>query len=493
MWPFTRTPKQIEAEPPIEEGEFPKPVRGPWRDYPEDFISPRNMKLWFRAADKGDTKQYQQILDVASTDYHVKSTLTTLKLSIAGQPWTVEPGEEGEASQKQADECAAWIRRFPSFRQFMIDLLDAPYRGFAVCCPWVTGKDWDVGGYHAIEARHFNFWDGKDISEVPLYESEAFPDGGPLPPGSVVHVSKDMPGPVTRAGFGRAIAKLWHYKSTFIVDLASYMERFGHPHVQVTVPQHFKEGSDEMKRAKDAARAMLTDMIGIVPEGTLVELTESISKAATVRDTYLACINWCDDSISKVATGATLTADASRTGGLGHGQEAKQHGNVAQDRKEFYATQLEETLNEQLLKPWAIHHYGDKVMPPRICIDVKEPEDEVAKGTALKLRAETIAILLKAKMPISKAQMQEEFNLEEPDGPDDELEGEPPPPPPVMPGEKPPAEPKKEKLADAPDPLSRLALATNALKDARLGGAVIDSARFTAAHPDLPITNIIED
>jgi phage gp29-like protein len=421
------------------------PVQNLFRAYPEDSITPARYKQLLRDADIGVTSGLMELFDAAATDYKVSSTLRTRKLSVASADWSVEPSDDSEAAKKIADETEDFLESIPNYLQMKMDILDAHYRGFSAGralrsmvndpakANLFAGPREMVVGWEPIESRFFVF----DNAHEPLVMTEDHPNGVPLPAEYLYHVVRDKPGPVTRGGTGRSIAKMWLYKGYFAVDMASYIEKFGQPHVQVTIPAHYVEGSSELERAKDAARSLIADHIGLVPEGVVIEILESIKQTSNVKDTFIAAIQFCDEAIAMSETGHTLTSAGSTVGGLGHGGEAKQAGDVKQEIKRYDACGLDEVLNMQLIWPRHLRMYGPNVPRPYLCTDVEDPEDEVEIATAQKLRAETRQILQSIGLPQSKSEMYEEFKMEPPAA-IDTLED---PKPVLTPGTKPPGRP----------------------------------------------------
>ncbi len=415
---------------PKDSGSLISPVQNLFREYPEDTITPVRYRDILHDADIGLTYRYMELLDAASTDAKVASVLRTRKLAVAGADFHVEPGDESDLAMKIAEETEEFIEAIPNLRQFWMDLLDAHYRGFACIRPvWavVNGLQ-KVVDYEPIESRFFRF----DNAATPMIVTQNNPQGEPMPPEYLFHVVRDKPGPVTRGGTGRSIGKLWLYKGYNLVDLASYLEKFGQPHVQVKIPLHYVEGSPELERAKSAARSLISDNIGLVPADVTLELLETIKQTSTVNDTYLAFMRWCDEGIAQAELGHSLTSAASNVGGLGHGQEAQQAGEVRQDIKQYDAQGFINQQHSQLIWPRTVRQYGPTAPLPFLCLDVEQPEDQAQVATAQKLRAETIAILKGAGLDVSKRQIYQEFKLEEPDSEDDKLIGSVPAPAPIL-------------------------------------------------------------
>lgn len=441
------TANEVPSRPTTEEIIFSAPI-SMWRNYPATDMSPRKMRRIMREADQGTTFEWMELLDDVAEEAHVSSCLRTRKLAVAGAKWKVEAAEvpEGdpnvELAQAIADDASRFVKRIPLLRQLFLDLMDAHYRGFACSQPlWspvtLDGRPrYDITRHKAVESRFFRF----DQNLVPLIMTEAHPEGEPLPPGVIFHVVSDKPGIISRGGTGRSIVKPWLYKGLNLIDCAGYLERFGHPPVVLKYGPGIVEGSPEFESVKNAARALMVDMVAMIPDSAKIELLNDLNKADNIDRVYLAFIRFCDEQISKAELGGAQAIDAGPSG-IGHGQEQSQQGEVRQDIRELDAYQLEEIFQSTVLRAFTLYHYGaDKLhLTPRLCLDVAQPEDAVKAAQAQKTRADTLAVLQKMGKKLSSAQIDREFELEVPE-PGDELEAPKPPPvmPPPMPGKEQP-------------------------------------------------------
>ncbi len=410
-------------KPPKDSGVRIDPRMNMTRQYPEDTVTPRELKRILKEADGGDVARYMELLDATAADPKAASVLRTRKLAVAGAPRRFEPGDESDRAKQIADETLDFFNRIPNVTQFLMHLLDAHYRAFAT-----MRLEWDVQpgplglrqlicGYEAIESRFLRFENACE----PRVMTQGDYQGVPIPPEWLFFTMNDKAGPVVRGGTGRALVKAWVYKGYFTIDMASFIETNAKPHVQVTVPGHYVEGSAELERAKDAARAMVSDFIGLVPEGVNIQLIESVKQTSTVRDTYLAAIRYLDEVISIAELGGDLASGSSQSGGIGHGAEAEQQGDVRQDIKEFDALSVADFLQHCVITPRTLRQYGENAPIPKLVIDVLEAEDETEVATAQKLRAETLEILQRIGKEISSKQVDEEFDLRPPDGKEDVL------------------------------------------------------------------------
>jgi phage gp29-like protein len=393
-----------------------------WRTYPATNISPERLLSALRDADRGNLARWMELLDDVAVDEQVSHCLETLKLAVAGAPWEVEPGDDSDQAVAIAEHAERFLKRIPSFTQMKVDLLDAIFREFSLVQPlWTAdGNEWIVTGHQAIETRFCRLVDG----QLHL-ETKNAPNGELVPPGIIVAWYRRNAA-FLRSGLGRTVAKLWLYKGYNLIDCASYLERFGHPFITIQVPPHLREGAPELERAKDAAKALMADQVGLLPAGVELKFLEAIQKAASIKDVYLAFIAWCEKAIAKAMLGQAETSE------MGEGSRARSQvaNELRQDRKEAHGGWLDELLNAQLLGPWTVYHYGPTAPRPRICHKVGAPVDEKARAETRKVEAETMAIGRKLGVRLSKAQVYERFDWREPETDDDAIEptgGEAPP------------------------------------------------------------------
>lgn len=396
-----------------------------WRSYPEETITPESWRTIQREADQGYTSRLMELYDAVASDYHVAAQLRTRKLAVAGAPVTFEPADDSDLAKKVAEETTKAWNQIPQRSQLVVDLMDDFYRGFSLVRPiWdsVNGQ-WLIVGHEAVESRYLRFVDATSpiICRIP-----GGGEGVPIPPGYFYSEFRDKAGPVVRAGVGRSVTRSWIYKGYALVDAASFIERFGTPHVQVKTDRTLANGDPLLQQAKDAARSLISDQVGVMPAGCTAEILQAIDNAATTRDVFLAYIEFHDKAISKAIVGQVLTADAG-PGGIGNGGSAEEQGDVRQDLKEADAEREGQVVDCGFSRPFALYHFGPNAPAAQCKFDVEQPEDRVQATLAEKQRAETINILRSAGLRIKAKQQYVDFTLDQPADitDDDEL------PPPV--------------------------------------------------------------
>jgi len=397
-------PKEAFTGPPIAQPKL-------WRSYPVDGISPEKLRRIERDADRGYTRELMELYDDVAKHPHVAREIRRAKFAIAGAELAVTPGDESDRGSEIARAARLFLGRIPRLAQMHTDLLDAEFRGVAAVWPrWEAARGaWWVVDWQAIDSRLFRL----DADGRVLIETAEHLSGEPVPAGVILHTTGDMGPALTRGGFGRSILRPWLYAGFAVVDTSSFLERFGHPYVFAETPPNLQEGSPEIERVKAALRALVVDSSALVPPGVKIQFLSAIDKAGTVRDAFLAFVEWCEGAISKAVNGQTLTAQIGDKGSLA---AARVHADEALLIVRARATRYAETLRTQLIAPWTEHHFGAGAPVPGLAFLVDPPEDAQARAQAEKTRAETLALVSGAlRVPIAIRQVRQEFHLVKPE------------------------------------------------------------------------------
>src|SRR5699024_8553941 len=97
------------------------------------------------------------------------------------------------------------------------------------------------------------------------------------------------------------------FKNYSVRDLAEFLEIYGLPMRLGTYPPG---ASDREKATLMRAVASIGHAAaGIIPEGMAIEFQEAATGAS---DPYVAMLDWCERTQSKIILGATLTSQADR-------------------------------------------------------------------------------------------------------------------------------------------------------------------------------------
>ena len=183
---------------------------------------------------------------------------------------------------------------------------------------------------------------------------------------------------------------------------------------------YYEEGAPKASREalEDAIRTIGQDGYAVLSALTELVVKET-ARGGDSSTVFPLIMNASGQQITKLITGGSLNTDVSSTG-AGSYNAATVHESRSYRMKRRDATRLEDTFVESIGKPFVVWNGMDRAAPPRL--KMKLLRDELA-------RAQTLEIIGTA-MPISRMQIEEEFNLRRPiPGSDDEVKFVPTPPP----------------------------------------------------------------
>lgn len=148
-----------------------------------------------------------------------------------------------------------------------------------------------------------------------------------------------------------------------------FNEKFGQP----TVVGKYPTGANptDQEALLEVVESLQTDAGVTIPENMVIDLLEA-KRSGTV-NTYKDLVDWCNNEMSKVVLGETLTADEGRrTGSYALGQI---HNLVRNEYIESDAKALMAVINEQLIRPMVRFNFGNDVALPRWVIDTTADEN----------------------------------------------------------------------------------------------------------------------
>lgn len=182
---------------------------------------------------------------------------------------------------------------------------------------------------------------------------------------------------------------------------------------------YYEEGAGQTSREalEDAVRAIGQDGYAVLSALTELVIKET-ARGGDSSTVYPLIMQAADRQITKLITGGTLNTDVSSTG-AGSYNAATVHESREFKMKRRDATRLEDTFVNTIGLTFNVWNGFDRAAPPRLKIKISR--DELARAQALEIIGQAVKL--------SKAQIQEEFNLREPSGPDDEVTFQPTPPP----------------------------------------------------------------
>jgi phage gp29-like protein len=371
----------------------------------------------FMAAEDGDpARQCDLFRDLIRTDGHLRSQLSTRQRAVAGRPFIILPGGDSAADMLAAERLSVALRDAPNTRATIAHLLTAIWFGFAATeIDWRrdAGDGWIVPAwFHNVAGRRFIFdtstWEPRLLTERDRRNGEA------LEPGKwIVAVSNDDLAP-TAAGLMCTLAFFALYKRLAFRDWQIFCRRFGVPYIRGIFP---KSASGAAKAEYERIIARFgSDSLAVHDDEFKVQV-DQVDAGGKTTDVHGAIASWCNDEISKLCVGGTLT---SSVGGNGSYGMASVHADVKYDLVQSDEAWLAETFTRAVGAPF-VHYNGVAAKPPRLHVFIERHSAPLELAQILDVCLNKLGIVLSAD------QVRTLLHLEEPSGASDALKREPKP------------------------------------------------------------------
>lgn len=294
-------------------------------------------RLW-----AGDMDEYLQLCaEIERKDSQWSSQLRQRKLAVT----ELETQVEGDKDDPIV-EAVTKLTRKPGFGALCFDLLDGISRGFAVCHQvWDPGKLW-WPRWKFWDPRNFKFdeddelWRKTDSFELAELERGRW----------VVHRPKLYSGPSRVGGLAMTAAVHIMAKSFTLKHWLALLEIYGIP-IPVGKYTHGAANEDI-----DALERVVSNLhhegIAIIPQETSIEIVKS--SGGTHHELFRAFMDYNDKALTKIALGATMTADSGSSRA-----QAEVHERIASAASETDAEQLfDATINAQVIVPFVDINFG---------------------------------------------------------------------------------------------------------------------------------------
>ncbi|MCX7963817.1 MAG: DUF935 family protein [Candidatus Hydrogenedentota bacterium] len=379
---------------------------------------------------------YGLFQEMEEKDAHLFATLQTRRNALAACPWrvvwrergageaplggraprsrhaaspamaggTAGPHTRAEHRQEVARFLEETLCEIPNFHEAIHHLLDAFGKGFAVLeiiwrrdeqgnrvrverlaprWPGYFAQD-DVGQWFlldpepqsAMPAPHGEQGHGRAPALLPRPGEWSAPWGRPvaLPPRKFLFFVF-QPHPAAPYGTALCAKAYWYYwfKKNNLRFWSLYNEKFGAP----TAVARYGAGTtpEEIQRLNEVVAQLQSDLGVVIPESVSMELLEAHRSGAA--STYREFADWCNDEISKLVLGQTLTTSEGRRSGslaLGRVHEAVRYDYLAAD-----ARALGDALTHQLIRWLVDFNFGVHVAAPELVFDCEQPQDYKAE------------------------------------------------------------------------------------------------------------------
>jgi len=386
-------------------------IRQIWKDAVSPGLDPAGLAAILQGAIDGDARAYLHLAEeMEERDLHYRSVLNTRKNAIKGIEPIVTPFSKDAADLKIAEEIEAIVTA-KAFRRAVGDFMDALGKGYSVTeIVWdTTGSKWVPTNYKWRQPYHFVL-DKETEERLQLITAEAPVDGEPLAYGKfVTHLPALKSGVPIRGGIAFVAAWGYLFKSFSAKDWIAFAEVFGMP---IRLGKYGRDATnDEIGTLVRAIRNIGTDAGAVIPNNMMIEF-ESAVEGAGGDKLYEKICNYWDAQLSKVVLGQTMTTDNGSSL-----SQAQVHDEIRIDIKEADASDLESTVQRDVVETYLLLNYGRESLAraPQVCFPVPRPVDMTNLVGAVEK-------LVPLGLKVSLKSMYEKIGLEPPDDDDDLLQ-----------------------------------------------------------------------
>lgn len=330
-------------------------------------------------AQNGDTRElFALYRDVISNDNQVRSEFMKRKIAVLGDPVTVIPFKKNDPADVAASDLCddvidnatfadaqSWLMNATLFPVAVVEKVFAPLPGGGFALKALVPVHYQLLDYSQGAMRIFDV----DDAGTPLHTSHEV-----TPERYIVHRCDLMPVPDNWGGAMRSILFWWLLRTMSRQWWADLLERFGVP---------FLKGkySDDKGKATLERAFRLAVRLGaiVVSKNTEVEIVQAANGDSS--NSHERFITICNQEISKLIVGQTLSSNASPTGELGGGT-ANLQGEVRDDIRKADAKSLAATLRGQLFEQLlAINGHTGRA--PKILFGSESAREQTATLTVI--------------------------------------------------------------------------------------------------------------
>lgn len=330
-------------------------------------------------AQNGDTRElFALYRDIITNDNQVRSEFFKRKIAVLGDPVTVIPFKKADpADVDDATLCGAvienatfadaqsWLMNATLFPVAVVEKVFAPLPSGGFALKALVPVHYQLLDYSQGAMRIFDV----DDAGTPLHTSHEV-----TPERYIVHRCDLMPAPDNWGGAMRSILFWWLLRTMSRQWWADLLERFGVP---------FLKGKyrDEQGRATLERAFRLAVRLGalVISDKTETEVVQAANGDAS--NSHERFITLCNQEISKLIVGQTLSSTASPTGELGGGT-ANLQGEVRDDIRKADAKALAATLRGQLFEQLlAINGHTGRA--PKILFGSESAREQAATLTVI--------------------------------------------------------------------------------------------------------------
>lgn len=385
-------------------------------DYFTYFDTPAQLLRSEGASSRFFRNVYDLYRDMEDKDAHLFAVLQTRKNGVLSRSRKIMAASDKPRDLKIADFVCKTIEKIPEWDSALLGLLDALGKGFSTLEVMWKIEDsavkpdalkyrsqgifqFDTNGKLELVPSLFSKFARRDIESKT--QTPSYPSKSPtslkenretsLPPRKFL-IFRFGATPESPYGRGLLTKAYWYYwfKKNNLKFWILFNEKFGSP--TIIGKYRLGAGEEERKRLHEVVASLQNDTGVTIPENVALEFLEA--KRTGAINTYRELADWCNDEMSKLVLGATLTTgEGRRSGSLALG---KVHERVRSEYIESDARALMNVINSQLIRWIVDFNFGTDIPAPRFVIDTTEDD-----GLEQEIRIDQDLVKMGVPLPLS--------------------------------------------------------------------------------------------
>ncbi len=270
---------------------------------------------YLRAEQGFPAEQCDLFDDVIEGDAHLRGQLEGRLLAVAGKDAIVQAGGDDPASQDAARALDEALAGIPNVTEMVVHQLKAVWYGWSGTEIHWERRDGIVKPVWFANVPHRRFrFDSKN--QPRLLTSAADVEGEALRRGQWMFEA--LPGTMTvRTGIMRTATWFALFKRLAVRDWQVFSERFGMPYVV----GRYQDNADEKEKEvlEEAVKNLGKDGGAIFSQLMDIEM-KVVEAGGKAHDVHGAIVEWANRELSKLISGATLTAETQGPGSFALGR-----------------------------------------------------------------------------------------------------------------------------------------------------------------------------
>ena len=319
-----------------------------------DDLEPIIVNSIFQSANGGSTKRQSRLAsDLLEKDPAMAQAWSVRVASIASCPFEVIGGDK-EKVQFIIDSLSRIQPNYETglvgFKELLQNLQSAVMHGFATAeTEWANGGS-RIDGFRLYNQSLFSY---ADNAVIPFYSNDGKDQKISYPRWIYHTATNSRDTEPLRSGLVRPLAYLYSFRRHVMIQLLRGIEKYGIPMPWANVPDDLYEDSEQ----RGNLEAMLANWTydGYAISNSDIELTFPTADSNFNVETFMRYLDHSERQIFRLILGQDSTSSADNS----NRSTAQVHNLVRQDLLSADALAVEQTVNNQIIKPLMFATYGE--------------------------------------------------------------------------------------------------------------------------------------